>query len=129
MMRRGTAGSAAPAVRRGTESKGVSASGGGGGSRAPSPPSQGSASQRSGRQTPASEAVSTGAKENAHVQDGRDKSEQKFREYQAMMTEKIFQAVTVDEQATSTGKPVKQIEGFPTLNLMRLYQGPWRLNH
>lgn len=125
MTRRGTAGHA-PAARRATD-KGLASTAGG--KLSPSPPSQGSASKTSGRQTPASDAASNAPKENVPMQDGRDKSEQKFKEYQSMMTEKIFQAVTVDEQATSSGKPVKQIEGFPTLNLMRLYQGPWRLNH
>merc|ERR1719313_410249 len=138
-MRRGT--SVTQAVRRGTQGHGKETSHGGTPgqsgtpgqtSRAPSPPS-GSGSGVSGRKSPGSDAQSSKLSEKkvggGAVEDIRDKSEQKFREYQKSMTEKIFSAVTVDEQSAGSGKLVKQIEGFPTLNLMRLYQGPWRLNH
>lgn len=101
---------------------------GGGGSRAASPPS-GTGSKSTGRETPMSDPASKLSGSKSAREDVRDKSEQKFREYQKAMTEKIFTAVTIDEQSAGSGKPVKQIEGFPTLNLMRLYQGPWRLNH
>eukprot|EP00746_Dinoflagellata_sp_MGD_P115237 gnl/MRDRNA2_/MRDRNA2_51423_c0_seq1.p1 gnl/MRDRNA2_/MRDRNA2_51423_c0~~gnl/MRDRNA2_/MRDRNA2_51423_c0_seq1.p1 ORF type:complete len:424 (-),score=86.34 gnl/MRDRNA2_/MRDRNA2_51423_c0_seq1:33-1202(-) len=134
--RRGTQGMGG-AIRRATAGHPANKEGkegpvGGGGSRAPSPPSQGSGSRGTGRGTPSSDVQSkqSGKEEGAGgYEDIRDKSEQKFREYQKSMTEKIFSAVTVDEQSVGSGKPVKQIEGFPTLNLMRLYQGPWRLNH
>jgi hypothetical protein len=134
--RRGTSGMGG-AIRRVTAGHPANKEGkegpvGGGGSRAPSPPSQGSGSRGTGRGTPSSDVESkqSGKAESASArEDIRDKSEQKFREYQKSMTEKIFSAVTVDEQSAGSGKPVKQIEGFPTLNLMRLYQGPWRLNH
>lgn len=133
MARRGTGTAPKEVTRRVTgvvkEGKdGKEPQSGGGGSRAPSPPSQGSGSKSSGRLSPGS-AASSAKKSASAREDGHNKSEQKFREYSKFMTEKIFQAVTVDEQAVSSGKPVKQIEGFPTLNLMRLYQGPWRLNH
>merc|ERR1712216_337751 len=71
----------------------------GGGSRAPSPPS-GSGSKSSERLSPDSEGHSESAQQANKgalpgEEESRDKSVQKLREYQATMTEKIFQAVTV----------------------------------